>query len=149
MVMGADVMKELKNHPDLIDRIKYTQRGVVTEDLIASLFGIPKVVVSYASKTDSPRINDAAAQDAAATYDFIGDTKSAMLAYTPASPSLLTPAAGYTFVWSGYHGGNSEGIRIKQFRMEHIAADRIEGEMTYDMKVVSPDMGIFLNTVVA
>jgi hypothetical protein len=33
--------------------------------------------------------------------------------------------------------------------MEHIAADRIEGEMTYDMKVVSPDMGIFLTSAVA
>jgi hypothetical protein len=140
----------LKNHPDLIDRIKYTQKGVVTEDLIASLFGIPKLVVSYASKvTNDVRINDARTQDAAATYEFLADTKSALLAYTPPSPSLLTPAAGYTFIWNGYHAGNSQGIRVKQFRMEHIAADRIEGEMTYDQKVVSADMGIFLNTVVA
>jgi hypothetical protein len=150
MVIGAEVMRQLKNHPDLIDRIKYTQRGVVTEDLIASLFGIPKLVVSYASKvTNEVRINDAVAQDAAASYEFLADTKSALLAYTPDSPSLLTPASGYTFVWNGYHAGNANGIRIKQFRMEHIAADRIEGEMTYDQKVVSADMGIFLNTVVA
>jgi hypothetical protein len=150
MVIGSEVMRQLKNHPDLIDRIKYTQKGVVTEDLIASLFGIPKLVVSYASKVADPsRINDARAQDAAATYEFLGNTKSALLAYTPDSPSLLTPAAGYTFIWNGYHAGNSQGIRIKQFRMEHIAADRIEGEMTYDMKVVSPDMGIFLKTAVA
>jgi hypothetical protein len=149
MVIGSEVMRQLKNHPDLIDRIKYTQRGVVTEELIASLFGIPKLVVSYATKTDVARINDAKAQDAAATYEFVADTKSVLIAYTPSSPSLLTPAAGYTFIWNGYHAGNSQGIRIKQFRMEHIAADRIEGEMTYDMKVVSPDMGIFLNTAVA
>jgi hypothetical protein len=148
-VFGVDVMKELKQHPDLIDRIKYTQRGVVTEDLIASLFDLPKIVTSYASHTTSNRINDAAAQDAAATYSFIADSKSLLLAYAPPSPSLLTPAAGYTFIWNGYHAGNSEGIRIKQFRMEHIAADRIEGEMTYDQKVVSPDMGIFARTVVA
>ena len=150
MVIGADVMKELKSHPDIIDRIKYTQRGVVTEELIASLFDIPKLMVSYASKVvDDFRINDAVAQDAAANYEFLADTKSALLGYAPASPSLLTPSCGYTFVWNGYHGGNSEGIKIKQFRMEHIAADRIEAEMTYDMKVVAPDMGIFLNSVVA
>lgn len=150
MVIGADVMKELKSHPDIIDRIKYTQRGVVTEDLIASLFDIPKLMVSYASKvTDDARINDAVAQDAAASYEFLADTKSALMGYAPESPSLLTPSAGYTFTWNGYHGGNSEGIRIKQFRMEHIAADRIEAEMTYDMKVVAPDMGVFLNDVVA
>ena len=148
MVIGAEVMRQLKNHPDLIDRIKYTQKGVVTEDLISSLFGI-KLLVSYASHTEVARINGAREQDAAATYSFIADTKSALMAYTPESPSLLTPAAGYTFVWNGYHAGNSQGIRIKQFRMEHIAADRIEGEMTYDQKVVSADMGIFLRTVVA
>jgi hypothetical protein len=62
---------------------------------------------------------------------------------------LQTPTAGYTFTWSGYLAGNARGTRIKRFRMEHIAADRIEAEMTYDMKVVAPDMGVFLNTVVA
>lgn len=148
MVMGAHVMQALKQHPDLIDRIKYTQRGVVTEDLISSLFGV-KVLVSYASYTDVPRINGAREQDAAATYSFINDTKSCLLAYTPSSPSLLTPAAGYTFTWNGYLAGNAQGIRIKQFRMEHIASDRIEGEMTYDQKVVCPDLGVFLKTVVA
>jgi len=149
LVMGADVLKELKSHPDIIDRIKYTQRGVVTEELLSSLFDVP-IIVSYASKVDSDiRINDAAAQDAAASYSFIADTKSMLMGYAPSSPSLLTPSAGYTFVWNGYHGGNSEGIRMKQFRMEHIASDRLECEMTYDMKVVAPDMGIFFKTVVA
>jgi hypothetical protein len=152
MVIGAEVMRQLKNHPDLIDRIKYTQRGVVTEELISSLFGI-KLLVSYASYADIPRINGAREQDAYAVdndaYKFIADTKSALIAYTPDSPGLLIPAAGYTFVWNGYHAGNAQGIRIKQFRMEHIAADRIEGEMTYDQKVVSSDAGIFLKTVVA
>ena len=33
--------------------------------------------------------------------------------------------------------------------MEHIASDRIEAEKTYDMKVVSPDMGIYLADAVA
>jgi hypothetical protein len=72
-----------------------------------------------------------------------------LMRYAPSSPSLLTPSAGYTFVWSGYHGGNSEGIRMKNFRMEQIASDRLECEMTYDMKVVSPDMGMFFRTVIA
>jgi hypothetical protein len=33
--------------------------------------------------------------------------------------------------------------------MEHIASDRIEGEMTYDMKVISPQCGIFMKSAVA
>lgn len=150
MVLGVDVMNNLKQHPDIIDRIKYTQRGVVTEDLIATLFDVPKILVPVASQVvNDIRINGAREQDAAATYEFLADTKSGLMGYAPASPSLLTPSAGYTFVWNGYHGGNSEGIRMKNYRMEHIASDRLECEMTYDMKVVADDMGIFLKTMVA
>lgn len=149
LVLGAETITALKNHPDLIDRIKYTQKGVVSTDLIASLFDVEKVLVSYASSTDVAEINDAEDQDAAATYEFITDPKSALLCYTPSSASLMTPAAGYIFTWKGYLGGNSYGIRMKNFRQEAIASDRIEGEMTYDMKVVSPDMGIFLEDAVS
>ena len=94
-------------------------------------------------------IDDARAQDAAASYDFISNSKSVLLAYAPAGPSLMTPSAGYTFTWSGYLGGNAEGIKIKRFRMEMIASDRVEAEMTYDMKVVSKDLGTFAKDVVA
>lgn len=149
LVIGADAITSLKNHPDIIDRIKYTQRGVVTTDLLASLFDVEKVMVSYASSTSVAESNDAAVQDAAATYAFMSNSKSALLCYTPSSPSLMTPAAGYTFTWNGYLAGNSYGIRMKNFRMEHIAADRIEAEMTYDMKVISADMGVFLTSAVA
>lgn len=149
MVLGAEVMKALKNHPDIIDRIKYTQRGIVTEDLIATMFGVNEIYTSYASKATGPQKPDAKAQDAAATYEFINNAKSALLLYAPSTPSLMTPSAGYTFTWNGYLGGNTEGIKIKRFRMEHTASDRIEAEMTYDMKVVAPDLGVYLADVVA
>jgi hypothetical protein len=149
LVLGAEAITSLKNHPDIIDRIKYTQRGVVTEDLLASLFDVDKILVSYASVTDVPEQADGREQDADATYRFMSGSKDALLCYTPSSPSLMTPAAGYTFTWNGYLAGNQYGIRMKNFRMEHIAADRIEGEMTYDMRVVSPEMGIFFEDAVA
>lgn len=149
MVIGAHVLRELKNHPDIIDRIKYTQRGIVTEDLISTLFGVDKIVTAYATSSGGPEIASAKEQDAVATYSFIADSKSLLLAYSAPAPSLMTPTAGYTFTWDGYAGGNSEGVRIKNFRQEHIASDRIEAEMTYDMKVVASDMAIFAKTVVA
>jgi hypothetical protein len=149
LVLGAETITALKNHPDIIDRIKYTQRGVVTQDLLASLFDVDKILVSYASFTDVAERNDAAEQDAAADYSFMSNSKGALLCYTPTGPSLMTPAAGYIFTWNGYLQGNSYGIRMSNFRMEHIRSDRIEGEMTYDMKVVSPDMGIFLDAAIA
>jgi hypothetical protein len=149
MILGAEVMKALKQHPDIIDRIKYTQRGIVTEDLIATLFGVEQLYTSYATVAAGPQIPDARSQDAAASYDFITNAKSALMLYAPSTPSVMTPSAGYTFTWSGYLGGNAQGIRVKRFRMENIASDRIEAEATYDMKVVCPDLGIYLSDVVA
>lgn len=162
MVITPKVLLALKNNKDILDRIRYTQRGVITEDLIASLFGIDKLLVAWATQAiDStdvtapydpvPEKNDVEDQDAGAGYKFLtsnGDAAGALLCYSAPTPSLLTPSAGYTFTWSGYAGGNSQGIRISQFRQEAIRSDRIEGEMTYDMKVVAADMGVFINSVV-
>jgi len=149
MVLGANVLKALKNHPGIIDRIKYTQKGIVGTDLLATLFDVDKILVSYATVAAGPQVPDARAQDAAATYGFICDPNSVLLCYTPSSPSIMQPAAGYTFTWNGYLAGNGQGIRISRFRQEHIRSDRIEGEMTYDMRVISKDVGVFLANAVA
>lgn len=149
LIVGVDVWKALKNHPAILDRIKYTQRGVVTEELVAAFFGVDKFIVARARQATGNQINDASAQDAAATYARVVNKKAALLCYAPDSPSLLTPSAGYTFTWNGYSAGNQEGLRVKNFRLERIASDRVEAEMTYDMKVVSTDCGVFLNTVVS
>lgn len=151
MVLGANVWKRLKNHPAILDRIKFTQKGVVTRQLVASFFDLPtdRLFVATASNSVGPQINDAAAQDAAATMEYIVPANSALLGYAPSSPSINEPAAGYTFTWKGYIGNNSEGVAISNFRMQHLKSDRIEGEMAYDMKVVSQDCGVFLNNVVS
>jgi hypothetical protein len=148
-VMGPYVMNALKQHPDIIDRIKYTQRGVVTEDLIATLFDVDELYVNYASIASGTQVNDAKAQDAAATYSFIGNAKAVAFYYAPSAPALRTPAAGYIFQWVALVGSGGKGIRIRRFRMEHISTDRIQAEQTYDMKVVAADMGLFLTTAVA
>lgn len=149
LVLGAHSYNALKNHPDLIDRIKYTQRGIVTTDLIATLLDVEKVYVTYASFASGPSLDGAQADDAAATYNWIADSKSALLLFAPDQPSRLTPSAGYTFNWKGYLGGNAQGVRMSRFRMEHLKVDRIEGEITYDQKVVCNDMGTFLSQVTA
>ncbi len=149
MVLGAHTMQKLKQHPAIIERIKYTQRGIVSEDLIATLFGVNRLYTSYATIGDGPETTDARTQEATATYDFITPGKGALLLHTPSAPGLQTPAAGYTFTWNGYLGGNAQGIRVKRFRMEQIASDRIEAEMTYDQHVVCPDMGVFIDAAVA
>lgn len=142
LVMGAEVWQNgLADHPDLLDRVKYTQKGVVGPDLLASLLGIDRVLIAW-------NVKNTAAEGATASYSFNWG-KNMLLCYSPPAPGLNTPAAGYVFAWKGFMGANAEGMRIRKFRMEHLASDRVEGEFAYDLKTVSADMGTFFSGAVA
>lgn len=141
LVMGPAVFNALKQNAAILDRIKYTQRGVITLELLASLFEVDEILVPYA-------MYNTAAEGAAASYSlFYG--KSMLLVYAAPNPGLMQPSGGYTFSWTGYLGAGTEGNRIKRFRLESIASERIEGEMAFDMKVVANEVGTFWASAVA
>jgi hypothetical protein len=140
-VCAPDVLATLKVSPEVKDTIKYTQKGVVTENLLAELFGVEKFLV--------PRgVVNAAAKGKPGTFQRIV-SKKILLCYAPEKPSLLTPSAGYIFSWKGYFGADKFGSRIKKFRMENVESDRIEGEMAFDCKQVAADMGFYAASVIA
>lgn len=141
LVLGPYVFNILRDHADVLDRIKYTQRGLVTQDILASLFGVDEVLIPYASE-------NTAIEGEADTIAFIA-SKGALLVYSNPAPSILKPSGGYTFGWSGFVGAAQNGVRIKSFRVEPIESDRIEGEMAFDMKVVASDVATFFATAVS
>lgn len=141
LVLGPQAYVQLKNHPTILDRIKYTQRGIVTPDLLAELFDIDNVYIPYV-------IQNTAAEGLTGVYSFLYG-KSALLMYVNPNPGLMTPSAGYTFAWTGLLGAAANGVRMKSFRMDHIESDRVEGEMAIDMHVVGAPLGVFFATVVA
>lgn len=145
LVLGYAVFKRLVNHPEIVERVKYSGANpVATIDLseLAQVFKIQKVVVMRG-------IENTAAENATVSHSFIGGGKSAGLFYAPPNPGLMTPSAGYHFTWRGYLGAGPDGNRIKRFRMEPLASDRIEIEMAFDPKKVSADLGAFWTTLVA
>lgn len=141
LVLGYQVFRKLKNHPDLVDRIKYTTRDVITEDVMASLFGVDRVLVAKAVKATN-------AEGATAAYDFAYG-KAAALYHVAPSAGLLTPSAGYSFAWTGVSSGLGQTIGTSNFRMESLKADRVEAEMAFDNKVVGADLGFFFGAAVA
>ncbi|KKM80683.1 hypothetical protein LCGC14_1337380 [marine sediment metagenome] len=139
--MGEEVWNILQDHPDFLDRIKFTQTGIVTTGLLAVLLGLQAVMVMGA-------VENTATEGQTASLSFIFG-KSALLVHAAPRPSLLTASAGYTFRWTGLFGGGEMGTRIKRFRMEAIASDRVEGESAYDQKLVASELGVFFNAVVS
>lgn len=149
-VIGARVWKVLSDHEDFLERIKYTQGpAIVTPRLLAQVLELDDVMISWAV------LNSGAAKageygeggSTSDDIDFIFPDAVGMF-YRPASAGLLQPSAGYTFSWTGFLAAGPQGNRIRSFRMEHLASDRIEGEMAFDMKVISSDLGIFMKDAV-
>jgi hypothetical protein len=141
LVLGYEVFRQLKNHPDLVDRIKYTSSQTITADMIAAMFDIPRVIVSKAIKATN-------AEGATGAYAF-ATGKTAMLCHVAPNPGLMTPSAGYAFSWTGVSGGLGQVIGTSQFRMDSIRASRVEAEMAFDNKVIGSDLGYFWNNIVA
>lgn len=142
LVLGYSVFKALKNHSTIVDRYKYTQAGAyVTEDLLAKVFGVDRVLVAKSVKATNK-------EGAAGAYSFAFG-KAALLCHVAPNPGLLTPSAGYTFAWTGVSEGLGSTLGVSQFRMEHLKATRVEGQVAFDNKVVGADLGYFFTTAVA
>ena len=92
IVLGAAVLAKLKDHPKIQERIKYTGRDVPTPELLASLFGVARVVVGDAVYTGAD----------GKFADVWG--KNVVLAYTELGPlaDQGVPTFGYTYRLNGY-----------------------------------------------
>ena len=93
-------------------------------------------------------IEDTGPEGAAESLDFVAG-KNALLVYSAPNPSMLHPSGGYTFAWTGMFGSNAAGMRVKRFRMEALASDRVEAENAYDHKLVAPECGAFFSAVIS
>jgi len=145
-VFSRPVFDKLVDHPDFIDRTKYGQTApnpaMATRRIMAEILELEEVLIMDA-------VYNTAAEGATESNSFIGGT-SAALFYRPRNPGLMTPSAGYTFNWTGLIGSTGgAGLRIKSFRMEHLASDRVEIDAAFDMRVVSKDCGFFFNGVIS
>lgn len=151
LVMGRAVWDEVSEHPDLIDRIKYSggignnTPAKVTRQAAATLFEVDEILVADGIQVTSDENADF---ETSMTMAFIGG-KHALLVYAAPTPSLLMPSGGYSFSWTGYLAAGNQGQRVKKFRMEGINSDRVEAEMAYDQKLVCSDCGVFFNGIVA
>ncbi len=139
--MGKQVWVQLKWHPDFIDTIKYTQRGQISVELAASLLELDRVLVGRAIQTTDPE----GTAEASVNYTRIWG-KNALLMHVPQRPSLLTPAAGYTFVWNRVANANQF---MKRMRDEEREVDIIEGNSYFDQKLTVANAGLFMSGAVA
>lgn len=144
LVLGPAAYRGLKNNTHIMDLIRYTQRGILTTDLLAELFGVDRVLVARS-------VYNSAAEGQADSINYIVDSKSALLVYAAPSPTIDEPSGGYTFAWTGLIPGaaNAMGAVIERGREDLAHSDVFQGRMAIDPEIVAPELGTFYSAVVA
>jgi hypothetical protein len=123
MVIGASSFKALQDHASVLERIKYSMKGVVTVDLLKSIFDIPNIVVA-----------DSMYLEGSTLKDNWGDN--IIVAYIPSSQpggerSIYEPSFGYTLRKAGFPQVDTyleEGGKIENIRCTDNFTARIVGQ---------------------
>lgn len=144
LALGYDAYIALTEHPDILERVKYTgstaNPAVVTRNVLAQILQIDEIVVFESTyNVSAPGMED--------DMEFICDPAGALLCYATPSPAIDEPSAGYIFTWDPLGDGNY--LPVLQWTGENgTHSEYIEGLMSMDMKVTSPDLGAFLSDCV-
>jgi hypothetical protein len=138
LVMGNIVWAALINHPDILDRFKYTQ-GITQSSIAAALapaLGVGQILVSQATYAN---INEAGTFSATNIID-----DDCLVCYVNPSPGIFNATAGLTFAWAG---GGGTGT-MYSYRDDTTHSDVIQHKEEWDQKAVATDVGYFYGGVV-
>lgn len=139
MAIGVNVYNVLKNHPAILDRVKYggstANPALVTENVLAQLFGVERLTVQRS-------IMNRAKQGQKADMQYIGDPNGFLLAYATDNPSIEEPSAGYIFTWDMLGNGNVMPV-LSYDGEPGTHSSFMEGLMATDMKKTADDLGMY------
>lgn len=142
--LGINVFNALKIHPGILERVKYggstANPASVTENVLAQLFGVEKIVVLKSIMNSADMGEDENMQ-------YIGDPNAFLLAYATNTPSIEEPSAGYIFTWDML--GDGQLLPILNYLGENgTHAEYVEGLMATDMHKTSDDLARFYKAAV-
>ena len=92
MIMGKQVFDMLAEHPQIIERVKYSQLGVLTAELLARVFQVEKILVGEAG-------SNTAMEGQTDSMSYVWG-KNCWLAYIAPKVSIKQVTFGYTFTYS-------------------------------------------------
>lgn len=133
-VMGRGLWRYVKQHPEIVDRIKYgagpNSPAVVTLNAVAALFGIDKLLIGSS-------IVDSAMENATASLGYVWGNHM-LLAYVAPSPALLVASAGYTFT--------EKQREVERFREDQEHQDVVSVRMGWDVVLTATDAGYLIKS---
>jgi hypothetical protein len=133
LAVGELVDDRLVNHPDLIDRVKYTAQANVSSmnGAMAALFGVQNYLVGKAT------YNTVQEAGTASYSSIIGSN--ALLAYTESGSNMMSATAGKLLFWPG---GGGQG-QIRPYREEQTKSDIMQLSEAWVNTITATDLGYF------
>lgn len=137
----------LMRNTALLDAIKYTQRGVVTEDMLAGLLGIKEVIISRAMSAGAGL--EIAGSDVISgyptTYLWLDNVWIGLIAE---GENQMVPTFSRTFAWTAATGGQIRQVRTYRSMDEGQQADWVEVQEAVDEQITfSGAGGLIKNTL--
>lgn len=105
LVLSRDSYDIIVDHPDFLERIKYSQAGVTTEEIIARIVGVDEVIVAKAGK-------NTAAEGQTDSMSYIWGNF-ALLAYVDPNPRPKYITLGLNYQWTGPSGNMMVTERLR------------------------------------
>ena len=118
LLLSANTLSAIKQLSAVLDRIKYTERGIVSAPLIAALFDLEECLIGDAIYSKAAEKADGSDFTAANVWEKNATKGSAFLFYRPARPGLKTPSAGLQ-CRTNYEGGMARRTTTWREAAEH------------------------------
>ncbi|MCL6583046.1 MAG: hypothetical protein K6U11_05335 [bacterium] len=145
LMLSSNTLKELKMETTVLERIKYTQRGIISAELIAALFDLDEVLIGGAIYSGAQEKKDGSDFTAARIWEKNAGKGAAFLFYRPGVPGLKTPSAGYQ-VRVLYPSGLARSTRVWNEPAEN--QDVYEVKENVCIIQTGPDLGyLWYNTI--
>lgn len=143
LVVGQTTHHKIIVNPQVRDSLKYTTFTSVREvaGKLAAYFGVDQYHVAGG-------FYNSAAENQTATLTQLLAAKGALLTYVDATVGKHVMTGARTFAWKR-DGRGSNGIYVREFRMENLKSTRYEFELYVDVKLITADAGAYFNGIVA
>lgn len=131
--MGYQVLEVIKLHPDIKEIVKYTERAIITKQILAAVFEVDEVLVGKVVRRSS---KEGAAD---AFTDIWG--KDVLVFFSEGRPSLKRASLGYQM--------RQNELRVFRYREDKRDTDVIRVSEKQDEKIVSAALGYLIKAAVA
>ena len=129
LVLPYEVFQKVRLHPEIVDRVKYSNLGVAGPDVLAQLFDVEQILVPRSFKNVARR-----GQEPDLRYVW---GKNAFLCYIPPRPAMMRVALSYSFLWT-QAPGTVNGRLVELWREHPRKSDVIRVQRYYDQKIIAP-----------